>query len=291
MDINIGTRNPSLSFPSFDETLPFLHQFILELVDGYRTEEIKSWENLDEKVKKFFTPQRMEQTEKIVPGWIKMASYSDGITLTHVTCVFLGVYMLLEFQALTPELQQIAKWIVIFHDLDKFHIRGKKDTMHGFRSGILTAQTLPTLGFPITEQYNIRLGSWSELTLHAYIESLGETAPTPDNQKLPEILMGIDQLFGENTPASLITKTVLLHISLDVDPHYPTPAPLTDAEVKRFITPNLFPVLKVMMMGDNEGWSLFNPEIRKRQYEDTLKAFKKVQRLVFSHYTDSVKVI
>lgn len=288
--MNNGIKNLSLPFPSFDETLPFLNQFILELVDGYRTEEIKSWDDLDERVKNFFTTERMKLTEKLVPGWIKMASYSDGITLTHVICVFLGVYMLPEFQALTSEQQQIAKWIVMFHDLDKFHIRGKKDTMHAFRSGVLTAQTLPILGFPITEQYNGLLGSWRELTLHANIESPSDIASIPDNQKLPEILMGIDQLFGRNAPASLITKTVLLHISLSVDPHYPTPAPLTDTEVKHFISPKLLPLLRVMMMGDNDGWSLFDTEIRKRQYEDAIEAFEKVRRLVANSYTDSVRV-
>jgi len=288
--MNNGIKNLSLPFPSFDETLPFLNQFILELVDGYRTEEIKSWDDLDERVKNFFTTERMKLTEKLVPGWIKMASYSDGITLTHVICVFLGVYMLPEFQALTSEQQQIAKWIVMFHDLDKFHIRGKKDTMHAFRSGVLTAQTLPILGFPITEQYNGLLGSWRELTLHANIESPSDIASIPDNQKLPEILMGIDQLFGRNAPASLITKAVLLHISLSVDPHYPTPAPLTDTEVKHFISPKLLPLLRVMMMGDNDGWSLFDTEIRKRQYEDAIEAFEKVRRLVANSYTDSVRV-
>jgi hypothetical protein len=209
-----------------------------------------------------------------------MASYEEGITLTHVICVFLGVYMQSEFHGLTPEQQQMAKWIVMFHDLDKFHIRGKKDTMHGFRSGILAAHILPTLRFPVTGKYHALIGAWSEITLHAYTERTGESAPTPDNQKLPEILTGIDQLFGENTPASLITKTVLLHISLKVDPFYPTPAPLTDAEIKRFITPDLFPLLKVMMLGDNDGWSLFDPEVRKRQYKDTLEAFEEVQKLI-----------
>jgi hypothetical protein len=279
--------NPPLSFPSFDETLPFLNQFILELVESYRTGKVKSWDDLDDRVKKFFTPARMEQTEKLVPRWIKMASYSDGITLTHVTCVFLGVYMLSEFQSLTPEQQQMAKWIVLFHDLDKIHIRGKRDTIHGFRSGILAAHTLPTLGFPITEKYHDLLDSWSDLTLHACIERPNSSAPTPDNQKLPAILAGIDQLFGENTPADLITKTVLLHISLSVDPFYPTPAPLTDVEIKRFITPALFPLLKVMMMGDNEGWSLFDPKVRKRQYKDTRDAFEKVHRLIAGDYTAS----
>jgi hypothetical protein len=283
MNMKDDTIDPSLSFPSFNETLPFLNQFILELVDAYRTGKVKSWDDLDDRVKNFFTPARMEQTEKLIPGWIKMASYADGITLTHVTCVLLGVYMQSEFQSLTPEQQQMAKWIVLFHDLDKIHVRGKRDTMHGFRSGILAARTLPTLGFPITGKYHDLLNAWSDLTLHAYIERPGDTLPIPDNQKLPEILAGIDQLFGGNSPADLITKTVLLHISLSVDPFYPTPTPLTDAEIKRFITPDLFPLLRVMMMGDNDGWSLFEPEVRKRQYKDTREAFEEVYRLIVSN--------
>jgi len=270
------------SFPAFDETIPFLNQFILELVTAYQLGEIASWETLDEKVKSFFTPSRLEQTEKLIPGWIKMASYTDGITLTHVTCVFLGVYMLPEFQRLTPEQQQMAKWIVLFHDLDKIHIRGKKDPLHGFRSGILAARALPSLGFPITDKYHGLLDAWSEFTLQAYFERPGQAAPTPDNKKLPEILSGIDQLFGEDLPAGLITKTVLLHISLAVDPFYPTPAPLNETEIQRFITPGLFPLLKIMMLGDNEGWSLFEPEDRQRQYTDTLAAFQKVQQLITS---------
>jgi len=275
----------SLPVPSFVEYFPFLNQFILELVDAYQAGEINSWDELDERVKRFFTPKRMQQMESLAPGWKKMASYSNGITLTHVTCVFLGVFMLPEFRALKPERQQIAKWIVLFHDLGKFHIVGKKDTLHAFRSGILAARTLPTLGFPVTGTYDNLLISWSQLTGDAYIERPGDTAPTPDNRKLPKILAGIDQLFGENTPASLITKTVLLHISLNIDPLYPTPAPLTDAEVQRFITPDLWPLLKVMMLGDTEGWSLFDPEVRKSRYMKALKAFEKIQKLIARNYS------
>jgi len=275
----------SLPFPSFVEYFPFLNQFILELVGAYQAGEINSWAALDEKVKGFFTHEQMEQMERLVPGWKNMASYSNGITLTHVLCVFLGVYMMLEFQALTPEEQHLARWIVLFHDLDKSHIEGKKDTMHAFHSGILAAHILPTFGFPVKENYHALLGSWSQFTLHAYIERPGDTAPTPNNQKLPEILMGIDELFGENTPASLITKVVLLHISLNIDPFYPTPAPLTDAEVQRLITPELFPLLKVMMIGDTDGWALFDPEDRERQYKDALEVFEKVQRLINSNRT------
>jgi len=271
-----------MNFPSFDKRLPFLNQFVLELVDDYHAGKINSWDELDEKVKRFFTPERMEQTEALVPGWKKMASYSDGITLTHVMCVFLGVYMMPEFQALTSEGQQIAKWIVLFHDVDKFHVSGKKDTMHAFRSGALAAQILPTFGFPVTEKYQELIHSWSELALHAFTVSDGDADPKPDNQKLPEILTGIQQLFGEDAPATLITKAALLHISLNIDPFYPTPAPLTDDEIKRFITPSLFPLLKVMMMGDNEGWALFEQEDRKRQYKDAVAAFQEVEKIITS---------
>ena len=276
-----------MNFPAFDDSLPFLNQFILGLVDEYRTGRIDSWDALDERVKAFFTPERMEQMEARVPGWRKMAFYSDGITLTHVMCVFLGVFIMPEFQALTPEEQQLAKWIVLFHDVDKFHIRGKKDTMHAFRSGVVTAKTLPTFGFPVTGKYHVLIHAWSELTLSAFTVHDDAGAPKPDNQKLPEILNGVDQLFGENSPASLITKVVLLHISLSVDPLYPTPAPLTEVEIKRFITPTLLPLLKVMMMGDNEGWSLFEPETRQRQRKDTLTAFREVKKITAGQFMES----
>ena len=269
-----------LQFPDFDEQLPILNQFILGLVDAYQSGRLNSWDKLDEKVKAFFTPERMEQTETLVLGWKKMASYSGGITLTHVMCVFLGVYMMPEFQELTPEGQQIAKWIVLFHDLDKFHIHGKKDTMHAFNSGALTAKLLPKFGFPITGKYHELIDSWSKLTTHAFVASGDDSAPKPDNQKLPEILAGIDELFGKDTPAALITKVALLHISLNIDLFYPTPAPLTEDEVKHFITPNLFPLLKVMMLGDNEGWTLFYPEDRQRQSECAVIAFQGFEKII-----------
>jgi len=267
-------------FPSFDERFSFLNDFIIELVEAYQAGKIDSWRNLDRRVKIFFKFKRTKQMEDLIPGWKRMASYSDGITQTHVICVFLGVLMLPEFQSLSFEEQQMAKWIVLFHDLAKFHLPNKKDTMHGFNSGILSAQILPNLGFAVTSEYPSVFEAWRELTQNAYIES--DVAPIPDNHKLPEILIGIDQMFGENSPASLIVKIVLLHISLSVDPNYPTPAPLTNEEIKRFITSELYPLLKVMMFGDNEGWSLFDPEIRNQQYNDAIKAFGQVHEIITS---------
>jgi len=272
--------NTDQHFPAFDTVLEDLNRFILSLVDEYHAGKLTSWDDLDCTVKAYFTLEKMEEVEAIVPGWKKMASYSNGITLTHVMCVFLGVYMMPEFQTLTPEQQQIVKWIVMFHDIDKFHIRGQKDTMHAFRSAVITANTLPGCGFPIAPKYPELIKAWSELTSNAFTAHDGATAPKPDNRKLPEILMGIDQLFEENAPAALITKSVLLHISLGVDPEYPTPAPLTDDEIECFIAPGLFPLLQVMMLGDNEGWTLFEPEDRVRKRTDTLAAFREVEKII-----------
>lgn len=272
--------NTQPAFPSFDVELQELNRFIETLVEEYTDGKIKSWEDLDERVRTFYTPQRMNVIETKAPGWKKMASYSKGITLTHVTCVFLGMFMLPEFLALPAEQKQIAKWIILFHDIDKFHVRGRRDTMHAFRSGVVAANVLPKLGFPVSEAYPELIRSWSDLTVNAFTLVGKSSAPKPDNRKLPEILGGIDRLFGENTPASLIVKTVSLHISLSVDPFYPTPSPMSDDEIKRFINRGLYPHLRVMMLVDNEGWSLFDPEVRARQRRDTLAVFAGIEAAI-----------
>lgn len=267
-------------FPCFDRQFSDLNRFIHSLVQFHQAGKVASWDELEKQVHEFFTPSRMEQMESAVPGWGKMASYSEGITLVHVACVFLGMYMLPEFNRLMVRQQQIMKWVILFHDIDKSHIRGKKDTLHAFRSAVVAANCLPGLGFPITSQYPVLIGPWSQDTSQACIEGEGDAPPIPDNRKLSRILSGIEQLYGANAPAALIVKTILLHISLDVDEHYPTPAPLTKDEIKLHIGPNLLPLLRVMMLSDNEGWSLFHQETRSRQRTDTLAAFEKVERLV-----------
>jgi hypothetical protein len=274
--------NTSPNFPVFDEQLAFLNQFILDLVESYQSGKLNSWDELDEKVKRFFTPERMEQMEIIVPGWGKMSSYSDGITLTHVMCVFLGLFMLPEFLSLTPEQQQLAKWIVLLHDVEKAHVKGKKDLTHGFRGAALAAHTLERLGFDHTPEFDEFFDTWSKFTNAAITTSHLEGDLIQDNQKLPTILEGIKQLFDENTPAALITKGVLLHMSLNVVNQYPQAAPLSETEVKSYIDPVFLPLLRVIMLADNEGWVLFYPEVRELQRNETLAAFQKAEKIIIN---------
>lgn len=269
-----------MEFPLFDENFQFLNQFVLELVEAHNAGDVDSWDELETRVKFFFTNEIMDTIESMAPGWKKMASYSGGITLTHVTCVFLGMFMLPEFQALSDEQQQIAKWIILFHDIDKTYISGKKDTMHAFNSAVVAANTLPSLGFPATDKYHELIDSWSEYIRQAFTTSPAHAWLKPDNSKLPKILAEINLLFGKGTPAAVITKIILLHISLESDRNYPTPAPLTEEEITQFISADILPLVVVMYLADNEGWSMFDPEVRGQQKNDRLQYFEGIQKLI-----------
>lgn len=267
-------------FPQFDTQLAELNRFILSLADGYHAGKINTWDKLDEHVKAFFTPERMDEVETIVPGWKRMASYEDGVTLTHVICVFLGLFIMPEFQELTVEQRQLAKWIVLFHDVEKVHIRGKRDSMHMSRSAVTAANALPDIGFLVTGIYQVLIHAWSELTNYAYISKEGPPEDQiPDNSKLPEIIADINNMFGEDTPATLIVKGVLLHQSVNTVKAWPPPAPLTDEEIKLYFSKDLFPLLKVMNLADNEGWTIFSPG-RETQRSETLEAFERVEKLI-----------
>ena len=267
------------NFPQFDTQLAELNRFILSLADGYHAGKIDTWDKLDEHVKAFFTPERMDSVEAVVPGWKRMASYEDGTTLTHVMCVFLGMYISPEFQALAAEQQQLAKWIVLFHDVEKVFIRGKRDSMHMFHSAVTAANALPNIGFLITGIYQVLIHAWSELTSSGYILREDSNNQIPDNSKLPEIISEIDNMFGENTPAALIVKGVLLHQSVNVVKDWPQPAPLSDEEIRLYINQDIAPLLKVMHLADNDGWTLFQPE-REAYRQETLDAFERVQELI-----------
>jgi len=268
------------NIPSFDIQLNELNLFILRLVEEYRWGNITSWEDLEKRVNNFFTLEQMDGIEDLVPGWGKMSSFSEGITLTHVMCVFLGLFMLREFQALTPEQKQLAKWTVLFHDVQKETEKGKRDPKHGFRSAITAANNLPKLGFTPTPEYDSLIHAWSMLTYSSVtiLENISE--PIQDNNKLPEILAGIDKLFGKNAPAALIVKGVLLHMSVNVVDKWPQAAPLSEEEIIQCVDTDLLPLLRVMMLADNEGWVMFYPETRMKQYEETIRAFEKVEELV-----------
>jgi hypothetical protein len=270
--------NISKQLPSFEDYFPLLNRFILGLVENYRSGKINSWDELDKMVKAYFTSERIREMEAIVPGWHKMASYSDGITLVHVMCVFMGLYMMPEFLSMTKVQQQTMKWIILLHDVEKEPQQGKRDHAHAFRSAVGAARTLPKLGFPITVEYDSIINDWGEFTCTAITISNNSIDAIQDNRKLLEILSGIERMFGHNTPAALIIKTILFHLSVDMQ-LWPPAAPLTAEEVTKYFDRELVLLLRVMNLGDGEGWSMFDAS-RETLRKDTLEAFKKTNRLI-----------
>ena len=278
-------------FPPFDIHLSDLNQFILDLVEEYRAEKIRSWDDLEKRVKAFFTAKQIEHVESVVPGWRKMASFLDGVTLVHVIGVFLGLMVLPEFQYLSERQQEIAKWIVLFHDVEKEIRKGERDPKHAFRSAVTAARRLPHLGFAVTKEYDSLITSWSEFTSSAIKKPSDLPEPVQDNDKLPEILAGIEKMFGNDTPAALIVKGVLLHMSINVVEDWPQASPMTQAEIKRNVKRNLVPFLKVMMLADNEGWVMFYSD-RVKQRNETLEAFERIEQImsgsVSANHTDTI---
>ncbi len=278
---NLTIMKNNREIPSFDEQFPDLNEFILKLVDGYNAGKINSWDDLQKLVNAFFTSARMEQMESILPGWQKMASYADRVTLVHVLCVFLGLYMMPEFLSMTPYQQGLMKWVVLLHDLEKEVKNGKRDHVHAFRSAVTAAKLLPKFGFVTTLEYQTILDLWGEFTRSATTQLDGSSNEVQDNHKIPEILSGIENMFGHNTPPALILKTVLFHLSVNMN-QWPPPNPLTADETQRYFDRDILPLLRVMNLGDGEGWAMFEPETRKSQRLDTIHVFDELENLIFT---------
>jgi hypothetical protein len=195
--------------------------------------------------------------------------------------VFTGLLLSPEFQQASPTQQEIIKWTVLFHDITKEVRQGYRDLTHGFRSAAVAGATLPRLGFPVTPEYNRLIEVWGVLVNEAVRP--GERSDyIQDNERLPEIIEGLERLFGPKTPATLIVKTVLFHMSINALQAWPQAAPLTQAEVRQYVGAELLPLLKLMMLADNDGWVLFEQPTQAQYRRETLKVFDELAQLIES---------
>ena len=144
------------------------------------------------------------------------------------------------------------EWSVLYHDLGKQVIAGQRDALHAFRSGTMAARTLPRLGFQTSAAYPTTLEPWSRLVLSASVATPDGKGSMQDNRALPEILQGLERLFGAGSAAEFIVQAVLLHQSLNVVPEWPNPGSLTEAELACCIRPTLLPLLEGVMLLDSD---------------------------------------
>jgi hypothetical protein len=259
--------------------LPELFDFIDSLANQIDIGALKNWDEFSPQVRDFFTPAQMKKVEKFVVGWARMASYADGITLIHVASALVGLVQLPEYKSASPVEQQIMEWIILFHDIGKqIPPNGGRDAAHAFRSAILTARGLQSNGFIQVDED--RLFEWCTLTQSAIKADERSGQEVQNNSCFSLICAGIENLFGQNSPASLIIKSVLFHLSITVVTDWPQATPLDDRSISKYIDAELFPYLKVMMLVDSEAWSLFDLDTKMRYRQETLEVFERISKLV-----------
>jgi len=268
------------TIPRLEDHLPQLLEFVRTLAGQIESGELPDGNALMQRLRDFYTPDRMQAIEVIAPGWQEMAAAADGATLNHITQALIALHLLPEYRQAGPHLQAMMEWTVLYHDLGKQVIAGQRDALHAFRSATMAARTLPSVGFPVNATYPGTLDPWTRLVLGASVTAPDGKGRIQDNRALPEILQGIDRLFGPDSAAALIVQAVLLHQSLNVVPEWPNPGSLTDTDVQRCIRPALVALLEAMMLVDSDAWQLFDPASKAKYRASTLSVFVDVRRRV-----------
>jgi hypothetical protein len=257
--------------------LPELFQFVGGLARQLETGVLQDAEQLARRCRDFYTADRMAAIEAVAPGWREMASQANGATLDHITQALVALQLLPEYRQATPRLQAVLEWTVLYHDLGKQVIAGQRDALHAFRSATMAARVLPKVGFPVSDPYAATLEPWTRLVLGASVAAPDGKGRLPDNRLLPQILRGVEQLFGVDSAAAQIVQAVLLHQSLNVVPEWPNPGSVAEAELARCIRPALLPLLEAMMLVDSDAWQLFTPDDRAKFRASTLAVFATVR--------------
>lgn len=266
--------------PQAMDRLPEFWVFIGQMKTEFERGTFNSWQDFIKPIRQWFTPERLQQVDATVMGWDKMSSYADQQTLIHLMAVLISVLRLPEFQALSSDQQNLALWIVLYHDVAKEAQHGKRDHTHGFRSAGICGKGLVRLGFvrAVDEQ---ALAQWVTVTQNAKTFDNQHKDFIQDNTQLGDIMQGIDSLFGgRDSSAGLIICGVLFHMSLNVVDEFPQKAPLTDELICTYLSPMLMPLLRVMMLADSIAWELFSPERQIPQLKQSYREFDRVQMLL-----------
>jgi hypothetical protein len=268
------------TIPRLEDQLPDLLEFVRTLARRIEAGDVQDGDALGARIRNFYTAEQTAAIDNVAPGWKEMAAYADGTTLHHVTQVLIALQLLPEYRQASRYLQALMEWSVLYHDLGKQVIAGQRDALHAFRSGTMAARTLPRLGFQTSATYSTTLEPWSRLVLSASVATPDGKGSMQDNRALPEILQGIEQLFGAGTAAALIVQAALLHQSLNVVPEWPNPGSLTESQVPECIRPDLVPLLEGLMLADSDAWQLFEPDKKAKFRASTLAVFATVRQVV-----------
>lgn len=268
-------REGKAKIPSIAAALPEVWRFIQELTEDVNTGGIRSAEQLTKRCREFYTPKRMAEIDRILPGWKHMASFEDGNTLWHINEAMVALLQLDEYRSMMPQQQTVQQWIVLLHDVAK-EPAGRRDHRHSFRSAAQAGRIMPKLGFPVTAAYASVFQDWFSLANTATRFDEMQKLQVQDNRKLPQILGGARRIFAE--PTRTAVSAIALHQSITSLAAWPVQAPLTDDEIKASIDKDVLPVLLVLTLADSAGWNLFDRSTLESMYQETREVFGKLSR-------------
>ncbi len=263
-------RSKELPFPRFEQRLPAVAAFAAALAEEIEVEQLASPSEIQERVMAFFSPDRIAGVDGLLPGWAEMIASDGGATLTHLMTALAVLPACPEYQEAAEEQQALAQWMILLHDIAKRPLAGQRDPIHAFRSAARAGRILAGLGFAVSPQAAPQaLDAWEALVFNALLQQPGRWVQ--DNQKLEAILLETDRLFGP--PAAWVVKAILLHVSISVLRDWPQEAPLSEAEILRYVDEDWLPLLKMMFLIDNDAYTLFDPPTKNLYRRETLAYF------------------
>lgn len=265
------------AFPQVVDVVPSFMQIVHDLSAAYARGEWQTWAVAQTAVRRAFATDLMAEMEAHIPGWRTMASYDNGQTLVHVCSVFVAMLSSHYYRQGTDGERTVWEWVALLHDLAKVAQKGKRDLTHAFRSAALAARILPGVGFPAQSAYPPMVDAWGVLVETAVLPTA--TDPIQDNCQLPTILDGIERMFGADSAAAFILKTILLHHSFSPIPDWPNPATLTDAEVRVCVNPALWRLLGPFLAFDSDGWDMYDAATRPLHAAQLAASLAQVQQL------------
>jgi hypothetical protein len=268
------------TIPQLGDRLPDLLEFVRALAGQIEAGQLKDGAALNQRFRDFYTSGRLHAIESVAPGWRDMAAAGEGATLNHITQALIALQLLPEYRQAQGPLRAMLEWTVLYHDVGKQVVAGQRDAVHAFRSATMAARALPGVGFPVTAAYPATIEPWTQRVLGAAVTAPDGKGRIQDNRAVPEIVQGIERLFGADSAAALIVQAVLLHQSLNVVPEWPNPGSLADAEVATCIRPAVVPLLEAMMLVDSDAWQLFDVASKAKYRASTLAVFAEVRRRV-----------
>jgi len=237
------------------EKLPDFWNLSQKIEFALRAGQFSDWEPLFQQMRPLLDESFIEEMDKVIPGWTKIATLHDGQTALHTLLVFSLCLHLPEYTLADEQTCMEIEWAAVLHDLDKNLARG--DTAHPFRSAAVVARIMPEVGFELLPNiHETDLERWSNLVMSAQRPD-GERM-LHDHSSLKEIIDGIHKCWGKDSSAARVLKAVLLHQSLPTVKEWSNAVLLTDEELSYALTLNDMNVLGALLVADSDSWNLFD---------------------------------